>query len=163
MISDALSGITDVSRYQSALGEKYFAAFAPIALNTTHWALVVETPEAIAFASVNQLETLFVVAMLTAIVVVVIASHYLSNFITSPLLKLTWAAERASGGDLDPSIISLERADEIGRLALSFERMRRSIKDKIELIKSQNQELEQSLAIIKKQKRRVTAGRQTQR
>ncbi|MGR5287319.1 response regulator [Vibrio maritimus] len=151
VISEALSGITDVSRYQSALGEKYFAAFAPIALNTTHWALVVETPEAIAFASVNQLETLFVVAMLTAIVVVVIASHYLSNFITSPLLKLTWAAERASGGDLDPSIISLERADEIGRLALSFERMRRSIKDKIELIKSQNQELEQSLAIIKKQ------------
>ncbi|GAL21415.1 chitin catabolic cascade sensor histidine kinase ChiS [Vibrio maritimus] len=151
VIAMALSGISDVSSYQSALGEDYFAAFTPIALGTTHWALVVETPEAIAFASVKQLETLFVIAMLTAIVVVVAASHYLSNFITSPLLKLTWAAERASGGDLEPSIISLERGDEIGRLALSFERMRRSIKDKIELIKSQNQELEQSLAIIKKQ------------
>ncbi|MCG9789525.1 response regulator [Vibrio mediterranei] len=151
VISQALSGLTMVGSYTNAKGEDYFAAFTPIQLNETNWALVAETPEAIAFASVKQLEKLFIIAMLTAIVLVVIASHYLSNFITSPLLKLTWAAERASGGDLEPSIISADRKDEIGRLALSFERMRRSIKEKIELIKSQNQELEQNLVTIKKQ------------
>ncbi|WP_159207329.1 HAMP domain-containing protein, partial [Klebsiella pneumoniae] len=94
---------------------------------------------------------LFVFAMLTAIVLVVIASHYLSNFITSPLLKLTWAAERVSAGDLDEAMINTERKDEIGRLAVSFERMQRSIREKISLIKSQNKELESNLLIIRKQ------------
>lgn len=52
------------------------------------------------------------------------------NFITSPLLKLTWAAERVSAGDLDEAMINTERKDEIGRLAVSFERMQRSIREK---------------------------------
>ncbi|MCW8345200.1 response regulator [Vibrio sp. ZSDZ65] len=151
VIQKALSGETQVGSYSNTLNNQYLAAFAPVQFSDTTWALVAETPESVAFASIHQLEKLFVIAMLSAIILVVIASHYLSNFITSPLLKLTWAAERASGGDLEPSIISANRKDEIGRLALSFERMRRSIKDKIELIKSQNQELEQHLIVIKKQ------------
>ncbi|MCL9773412.1 response regulator [Vibrio methylphosphonaticus] len=151
VIQKALSGETQVGSYSNTLNNQYLAAFAPVQFSGTTWALVAETPESVAFASIRQLEKLFVIAMLSAIILVVIASHYLSNFITSPLLKLTWAAERASGGDLEPSIISANRKDEIGRLALSFERMRRSIKDKIELIKNQNQELEQNLIVIKKQ------------
>ncbi|MGV2987318.1 response regulator [Vibrio sp. E150_011] len=151
VIQKALSGATQVLSYSNSIEEQYLAAFAPVQFADTTWALVAETPESVAFSSIRQLEKLFVIAMLSAIILVVVASHYLSNFITSPLLKLTWAAERASGGDLEPSIISADRKDEIGRLALSFERMRRSIKDKIELIKSQNQELEQHLIVIKKQ------------
>lgn len=108
-------------------------------------------PEKEAFARVHQLETLFVFAMLCAIVLVVAASHYLSNFITAPLLKLTWAAEKVSAGDLDTDIINTERKDEIGRLAISFERMQRSIRDKILLIKQQNEELESNLKLIQKQ------------
>ncbi len=47
-----------------------------------------------------------------------------------PLLKLTWAAEKVSAGDLDETMINTERKDEIGRLAVSFERMQRSIREK---------------------------------
>ncbi|GAL10580.1 chitin catabolic cascade sensor histidine kinase ChiS [Vibrio astriarenae] len=64
---------------------------------------------------------------------------------------MTWAAEKASAGDLDEAMQNTERKDEIGRLAVSFERMRRSIREKILLIKSQNEELEENLSIIKKQ------------
>ncbi|MDK2627226.1 HAMP domain-containing protein, partial [Vibrio vulnificus] len=85
-----------------------------------------QLPEKEAFARIHQLEKLFVIAMLIAIVLVFISSHYLSNFITSLLLKLTWAAERVSAGDLDENMINTERKDEIGRLAISFERMQRS-------------------------------------
>ncbi len=147
----ALSGATNVGTYTNADGEKYIASYAPINVNNATWALVAELPESEAFYRVRQLEKIFIAAMMIAIVLVVIASHYLSNFITSPLLRLTWAAERASGGDLDPTITNTQRKDEIGRLAVSFERMRHSIKDKIELIKSQNQELEQSLKTIQQQ------------
>ncbi len=83
-----------------------------------------------AFSRIHQLEKLFVIAMLIAIILVVIASHYLSNFITSPLLKLTWAAEKVSAGDLDETTFNTKRKDEIGRLAISFERMQRSIREK---------------------------------
>ncbi len=151
VINLALSGQRNVGTYTDTVGEKNIAAYAPINLKNTHWAIVVELPEKEAFARVYQLEKLFIFAMLTAIVLVVIASHTLSNFITSPLLKLTWAAERASAGDLDESMINTERRDEIGRLAVSFERMQRSIREKIQLIKSQNSELEKNIQIIRKQ------------
>ncbi|MDE1242025.1 response regulator [Vibrio aestuarianus] len=151
VINLALSGISSVGTYTNTLDEKTIAAYTPIITTALHWALVVEIPEKEAYARVHQLEKLFIFAMLTAIILVVIASHYLSNFITSPLLKLTWAAEKVSAGDLDENVINTERKDEIGRLAVSFERMQRSIREKMQLIKSQNKELESNIQLIRKQ------------
>ncbi|ELU2536201.1 response regulator [Vibrio vulnificus] len=151
VVDKALAGLTDVGTYINSSGEATIAAYAPISFKGQTWALVVQLPEKEAFARIHQLEKLFVIAMLIAIVLVFISSHYLSNFITSPLLKLTWAAERVSAGDLDENMINTERKDEIGRLAISFERMQRSIRDKIQLIKTQNAELEKNLQLIQKQ------------
>ncbi|NGZ12225.1 response regulator [Vibrio aestuarianus] len=151
VIDLALSGISSVGTYTNTLDEKTIAAYTPIITTGLQWALVVELPEKEAYARVHQLEKLFIFAMLTAIILVVIASHYLSNFITSPLLKLTWAAEKVSAGDLDENVINTERKDEIGRLAVSFERMQRSIREKMQLIKSQNKELESNIQLIRKQ------------
>ncbi|MDW3082303.1 HAMP domain-containing protein, partial [Vibrio sp. 1403] len=137
--------------YTNGLGEEIIAAFAPIQTRCITWALVVQLPEKEAFSRIHQLEKLFVIAMLIAIILVVIASHYLSNFITSPLLKLTWAAEKVSAGDLDETTFNTERKDEIGRLAISFERMQRSIREKIQTIKQQNEELESNIKLIQKQ------------
>lgn len=149
VINSALNGKQEVGTYKNEHDEKYIAAYTPINIKELNWALVVEVPKEEAFARIYQLEKLFIFAMLTAILLVVIASHYLSNFITSPLLKLTWAAERVSAGDLDQTIINTERHDEIGRLAVSFERMQRSIREKIQLIKSQNIELEDNIQLIR--------------
>ncbi len=151
IVDKALAGDTEVGTYSNRLGEEMIAAFTPIETRGLTWALVVQLPEKEAFARVHQLEKLFVIAMLIAIVLVVIASHYLSNFITSPLLKLTWAAEKVSAGDLDETTFNTERKDEIGRLAISFERMQRSIREKIQTIKQQNEELESNIKLIQKQ------------
>ncbi|MFA0567317.1 response regulator [Vibrio gallaecicus] len=151
VVDKALAGENAVGTFNNALGEPTIAAYTPIKLKYATWALVVELPEKEAFSRIYQLEKIFIITMLTAIILVVVASHYLSNFITSPLLKLTWAAEKVSAGDLDEAMINMERKDEIGRLAVSFERMQRSIREKILLIKSQNQELEDNLKVIQKQ------------
>lgn len=151
VIDLALAGATSVGTYTNTAGENIIAAYSPVSVKGVDWALVIEVPESVAFARVHQLEKIFVLAMLVAILLVVMASHYLSNFITSPLLKLTWAAEKASAGDLDADMINTERKDEIGRLAVSFERMQRSIREKMQLIKKQNAELESNLKLIKKQ------------
>ncbi|MGL6258411.1 response regulator [Vibrio sp. WXL210] len=151
VIEHALLGDKQVGSYRNALEQKILAAYAPIEVAGLHWAIVTEVAEGKAFARVHQLIKVFVVTMLIALVLVIVASHYLSNFITAPLLKLTWAAEKASAGDLEQAINHLERKDEVGRLAVSFERMRRSIRDKIQLINNQNQALEDNLALIQKQ------------
>lgn len=151
VINRALAGERAVSTYHNTLGETKIAAYTPIYLHDLNWALVVELSEQDAFSRVSQLKKIFVLAMLVAIVSVVIASHYLSNFITRPLLKLTWAAERVSAGDLDQAMFNTQRRDEIGRLAVSFERMRRSISEKIQLIETQNIELESNIQLIRKQ------------
>ncbi len=151
VIDLALQGLTSVGTYSNTENEAIIAAYSPVSYKEIHWAMVVEVPESVAFARVHQLETFFLVAMVTAIVLVIIASHYLSNFITSPLLQLTWSAEKVSAGDLDADINNLGRKDEIGRLAVSFERMQRSIREKIQLIKQQNKELESNLQLIQKQ------------
>ena len=99
-------------------------------------------------ARIHQLETLFVFTVASVFILIFIASHYLSNFITAPLLQLAWAAEKVAAGQLDIDIVNTQRNDEIGRLATSFRRMQRSIRDKLNLIKTQNQELEKNLKLI---------------
>lgn len=149
IIDLAFSQPPAVGTFINSLGEEIIAAHSHIQTKGLDWALVVEVSEKEAFARIRQLETLFVFAMLFAIILVVIASHYLSNFITSPLLKLTWSAEKASAGDLSAEI-NTTRKDEIGRLAIAFERMQRSIREKMQLIKEQNDELENNIKLIQK-------------
>ncbi|PKF78568.1 hybrid sensor histidine kinase/response regulator [Vibrio sp. vnigr-6D03] len=151
IIELALNDQTSVKTFVNTSGENIIAAYTNIQIQNIEWALVAERTEAEAFARIQQLEKVFVVAMFIAIILVVICSHYLSNFITSPLLKLTWSAERVSAGDLDEVMFETKRKDEIGRLGVSFQRMQRSIREKILTIKSQNEELEAHLKVIQTQ------------
>ncbi|KPA53065.1 histidine kinase [Photobacterium leiognathi subsp. mandapamensis] len=147
-ISQALAGKSGVGSFKNYNHIPVLSAFSPLDILGNKWALVVELPEKEAFARITELEKIFGIGMITAILLVIFVSHLLSNSITAPLLRLTWAAEKASGGDLDQVIEGTERSDEIGRLAISFSRMQRSIREKISLIRTQNDELEQSLKII---------------
>lgn len=157
-IAAALSGKTNVGNFINKYDQKVLAAFTPINIDNHTWGLSIELPEQEAFARIQQLEKIFIIAMIIAIVCVVVASHFLSNSITAPLLRLTWAAERVSAGDLDQDMISTDRKDEIGRLAVSFARMQRSIRDKIQLIKTQNEELEVNLTIIQNKNSELEAA-----
>ncbi|WP_188009068.1 hybrid sensor histidine kinase/response regulator [Grimontia hollisae] len=148
-IEAALSGLRDVGSFLSPNNERVLGAYAPVQIQDKTWALILELPEEEAFARIYQLEKIFVVVMVIAILLVVIGSHLLSHSITAPLLKLTWAAEQVSAGDLDQKINNTDREDEIGRLAVSFARMQRSVRDKLALIREQNKELEQNIQLIK--------------
>lgn len=151
VINKALSGETAVGSFSNIHGEKVIAAYTPIKIKNKSWALIVELPEKDAYSRIDQLKHIFFIVMLIGIVGVFICAHYLSNFITAPLLKLAWAAERVSAGDLDQNIVSIERKDEIGRLAASFTRMQRSIREKIQLIGDQNKKLEENIQTIRQQ------------
>lgn len=149
VIDKALRGGSAVESFTNGEGEQILAAYTPIRIKHKTWALVVELPEKDAYSRVHQLKKIFAIVMVIGILLVVICSHYLSNFITTPLLKLTWMAERVAAGDLDQNIVSIERKDEIGRLAVSFARMQRSIREKIQLIGDQNKTLENNIQTIR--------------
>lgn len=151
VIRKALSGDTRVGSYTNQQKASIIAAYTGLSVNQHNWALVTEIREEDAYARIHQLKKIFVIALAIAVVLIIIASHFLSNFITYPLLKLTWAAEKVSAGDLETTIINTDRQDEIGRLAVSFERMQRSIREKITTIRTQNLELEKNLSLISKQ------------
>ncbi|MDO6580330.1 response regulator [Photobacterium sp. 2_MG-2023] len=150
-IDHALAGQAGVGSLLNFNKIPVLSAYAPIDVLGNKWALVVELPEQEAFSRIHQLEEFFLLAILAAVILVTITAHWLSNYITAPLLRLTWAAEQVSAGDLDQKITSTDRRDEIGRLAISFARMQRSIREKITLIREQNTELEHNLAVIQQQ------------
>nr|WP_086940082.1 response regulator [Thaumasiovibrio occultus] len=144
-----------VEKTASVNGEKVLSAARLVRVLGYDWTLLIELPENEAFSRITQLKQLFAIAMTVAFVLVVVVSHWLSNSITAPLLKLTWAAERVSAGDLDQDITSTDRPDEIGRLAISFARMQRSVREKLILIREKNNELEQSLEVIQQKNREL--------
>ncbi|GAM72828.1 chitin catabolic cascade sensor histidine kinase chiS [Vibrio ishigakensis] len=141
----------DLTQYVDNDNETIMASFAPVSVHGMQWSVFSQSPEDLAFARVSNLQMLFVGIVVVALVLVFITSAYLSNLITRPLLKLTWAAERISAGHLEEKVEGAEREDEIGRLAVSFERMQRSVREKIELIEKQKQELEYNLQTIAEQ------------
>ncbi len=151
IIKLALANQSNELTYLNGNNQTIIAAYAPIKTDHFHWAIVAQIPEDVAYTRIHRLELIFMAAMLIATIIVFIASHYFSRFITDPILKLAWTAEKVSAGNLDEEVINTERQDEIGRLAISFERMQRSIRDKILTIKTQNKELEKNLTVIKKQ------------
>ncbi|WP_028864274.1 ATP-binding protein [Psychromonas aquimarina] len=150
-IQQAINGFTSVDSFSNSQGEQVLAAFTPISVLGKSWALAIELPEKLAYARVEQLEQVFIITLLLAIALVVIASHYLSNSITAPILNLAWIAERLAAGDLEQKMTGTERQDEIGRLAVSFARMKHSVSEKLQLIHKQNKELETNLALIQQQ------------
>jgi len=150
-IKQAVNGFTSVNSFRNDQGESILAAYTPINVQGKSWALSIELPEKLAYARIKQLQNIFLITLLVALIMVIIASHYLSNSITAPILNLAWIAERIAAGDLNQRVSGTERNDEIGRLAISFARMKRSVREKLTLIGEQKEELETNLTLIQQQ------------
>ncbi len=115
-------------------------AFAP--LKQAPWGVVVRQAEEEAFASSRQLQQrvmlLGIIAVLGAIVLVWLTTRY----VIAPVQTLQVAAERMAHGDLKTPI-DVDRGDEIGALAETFEMMRGRLQASIAEIKDLAQDLDQ--------------------
>jgi signal transduction histidine kinase len=69
----------------------------------------------------------------------------MARSLKSPIATLTEAAERIAGGDMDVALPP-SSDDEVGRLSVSFDVMRRALKDSLEEIATANRTLEQRVA-----------------
>lgn len=73
----------------------------------------------------------------------IVAAGVMSNYLTSPVKKLSQAMARVEGGDLEVQIKS-GRKDEFGQLSASFDGMTRQIKENLDLQVRQQKELNDS-------------------
>lgn len=154
-ITQALDGHTGNGISRSIDGSAVIAAYTPLDVFGQHWALLTEMTTEEAFARIAALKKLFLAMMALTLAAVILASHWLSNSITAPLLKLMEAAREVADGNLDHPIAGQNRTDELGSLAKSFAFMQASIRDQLDLIKAQNDELEQKVALIEQQNKEL--------
>lgn len=110
------------------------------------WRVIVSTPQrtldTLAFATTVNLFILLV----TIGSVLIVGVHLMSRRLTRPLRQMASTAESIARGDLDRHV-SAKGEDEIGRLSTSFERMRISLKsrlDELNLLLSTSQIMSES-------------------
>ncbi|MFO6422390.1 response regulator [Motilimonas sp. KMU-193] len=148
----ALTGQNGAGRFDSYRNEEVLAAYTEIDVFGQSWALISEISVEEAFALTRQLEKLVLSFAFFSVLLFIMFSRWLSNTITAPLLNLTWSAELVAAGDLEKPIRGANpEGDEICRLAHSFAHMQYSVREKLQLINQQKQELESQVELIQQQ------------
>ncbi|HEX9051973.1 MAG TPA: ATP-binding protein [Anaeromyxobacter sp.] len=103
------------------------AAFAQVGVGRL--SVILEVPRAEALRAARQLLGRSILFGSAALLLALIAGIYFANRLTAPLRRLEAATEALGRGDFEVEVGSAP-SGEIGRLAASFERMRRDIADR---------------------------------
>src|SRR5579884_2935152 len=130
--------------FHNVPGHPHYVAYAPVP-GYPGWAVDVEQSRDLVLALPRGLER-----RMALLGVVIVAGMSLLAFwdvrrVVLPLARLRQAAEQIAGGDLDHPV-RVERRDEVGHLARTFEAMRVALKASREEIAAWNRELEARVA-----------------
>ena len=91
-------------------------------LTGPRWGVVIEQPQAVLLAPIQQKIWLFASLSLMGLLLSFGLAYTLSRRLTAPITRLRQGAEQIGGGNLEYRV-SVETADEIGGLATEFNRM----------------------------------------
>ncbi len=131
----------------SQSGVRYMLQIVPFNKGDLNWRMVIIVPETDFMGYINQnarYNLLFsALALLVAIVIGVLTARYL----TEPILHLNTMAKRIAGGKWGESVI-VERSDEIGELADTFNTMSVELKGSIERLQREIVERKQMAEAI---------------
>jgi diguanylate cyclase (GGDEF)-like protein len=93
------------------------------------WRVVAEVPAATAYADIRTLRNTTVVLVLVLLLVVFALAYGLGLLIVLPLERLSHAADRVAGGDLDVDVPTSSGGGEVSQLATVFNDMVRRLRD----------------------------------
>lgn len=147
IIDAASKGFATISRYSQTLQQQMLYRALPVWEDNQ----VTENKQIIGFVRVSlplniidkklsQLRLIVVFGAGVAAVAALLIGFYFSKRFTTPLTKMTEAAEAISKGDYDRRI-SINQQDEIGKLANAFNRMARSSAQRLEEITAERNRL----------------------
>lgn len=142
-LARVITGGTEVKKVASADGRKFLAVGSP--LSGDNGAVFVYKPlDSVEETTQQTTKTVFLGAGI-AIVLTTIFAFFLSTRITAPLMKMRKGAFELSEGEFHTKIPIITH-DEIGELAIAFNRMGRQLKQNIDAL---NQEKEQLSGVLK--------------
>jgi methyl-accepting chemotaxis protein len=127
----ALDGQAGTQIFDDYRGQSVLSAYRKLSLPDVDWAIMSEMDQAEAFAEVRLLRNLIAAMLLATAIIAMGLAWWIARNLVAPLSTLRDSANRLTAGDLEVNL-SIDRGDEIGELATSFEQMRRSIQDLIQ-------------------------------
>ena len=127
----ALAGQTGTQIFDDYRGEAVLSAYGKLDLPDVRWAIMSERDQAEAFAEALHLRNLIAGMVLVTAIVAIMLAWLIARNLVAPLQSLRDSANRLSDGDLELEF-NIDRSDEIGELATSFEQMRQSIRKLIQ-------------------------------
>lgn len=126
-------------------------------------ALLVEMHQSEADAPAHRLAWIILSVGLTSAVILALGVYILARQITRPILAITHTATQVSDGDLT-LVAPVTTDDEIGQLAIAFNRMTRQLRrlyagleEKVALLQQKEAQLRDSFTQLKKEKQTVEA------
>jgi methyl-accepting chemotaxis protein len=134
----ALAGESGVARFRDYRGVEVFSSFRPLAIADLDWVLLSEMDVAEAMAAVGSLARRGFWALVVLLPILGLLAFWFSATLVRPIRALSSTANALANGELDQPV-DVDRGDEVGDLARSFESMRLSLRD---LIDRQNRSIE---------------------
>ncbi|MGH2812897.1 MAG: ATP-binding protein [Actinomycetota bacterium] len=127
-LSAVFEGGGTLARETTVAFDDFFSAFVPLEREDGQviGALVVSEPSEVLEVTQRNVGQLLFLLVLAAAAVAVVLAYVTASRITSPILRLTDAAQRVREGDLTGRV-NVEAADEIGTLGGAFNEMTESI------------------------------------
>jgi signal transduction histidine kinase len=125
----------------------HVVAYAPLRLTAGGgaWGVTVEQTEDVVFALPNRLRSRMLAAGVLALIAATALAWADTRRVVRPLRAVTAAAQRIAAGDLAVPLAdtaSFGRGDEVGRLTVALDTMRRRLVRSLEEIREWNQRLE---------------------
>ena len=127
----ALDGQAGAQIFDDYRGQPVLSAYRKLGLPDVDWAIMSEKDQAEAFAETLRLRNLIAGLVLFTAIIAIGLAWLIARNLVAPLRALRDSANRLADGDLDVGL-NIDRGDEIGELAASFEQMRRAIQDLIQ-------------------------------
>lgn len=121
-----LSGKTGGGEFRDELGSVMVGAYVPV--NRFGWGVVVEKPIGSAYFELRRLETNSLLFVIIGIILTALVGVFFARSIEKPIKELTLGTEAVAKGDLRWQI-SVDSADEIGKLAAAFNQMTKDLRD----------------------------------
>lgn len=148
VVAALASGTGEATRYSATLHENMLYVATPITdQGQTMGVARVSLPLTAVEQSVNNARAAIISAIAIAAVLVVVATGLVSRMITSPVRKITEAAEALAAGRFDQRI-PVKSSDEIGRLSRAFNDMSANVNRLVGQISNERTKLQTVLASL---------------
>ena len=122
-------------------GEWYYASIMPIKDERgLDWLVVVIVPESDFMQKIEANTKTTILLSIAALVVAILVGIITAYWITGPILQVNSAAKKIAEGKWENQL-DIDRSDEVGELAQSFNRMATQLKNSFETLETKNQEL----------------------